>query len=197
MMKSAIILAALAGTATAADLTGGETIKERVMPDYRVLADSRDDINRMGYVYQVGNERIILDNKPTTLARAGEVQAFQLQEPLFDTLGNGICPDAIGLFGQLFPDDGVNPPTYEAWEGTAQFEANTVIDTISFAASALDEPAATVGDGVTDGVPFNDTVIILEENEDSIADDNPATPTLTRFGVAVLDLAGSDEVYSL
>jgi hypothetical protein len=193
MMKSAIILAALAGTATAADLTSGETIKTRVMPEWRVLADSRDDINRMGYVYQVGNERVILDSKPTTLARAGEVQVYQYQEPLFDTLGNGICPDAINLFGQLFPDDGINPPTYEAWEGTANVPANSVIDTISFAASALDEPAATAGDGVTDGVPFNDAVIIIEENEDAIADDNPATPTLNRFGVALLDLAGSDE----
>ncbi|MEM1186404.1 MAG: GC-type dockerin domain-anchored protein [Planctomycetota bacterium] len=194
MMKSALVLAAMAGTAVAGDVSTKVEAKGLGLPDWRVLADSRDDINKMGWVYQTGNERVIVFDRPTNVARnagrAGEVTSYQYQEPLFDTWGTGACPNAIELFGQLFPDDGVNPPTYEAWEGTAQFAANTVIDTIGFAASALDEDPATAGDSVTDGVPFNDVIIIVEEQENAV--DSNFTDTLTRFGVAVLELAGSD-----
>lgn len=185
-MKSAFLLAAFAGAAVAGDNvepTG------KFLPEWRQLASSTDDIKSMGYVYQVGDERVILTTKPAA-SRAGEVEVYQYNEPLFDTRGNGACPDAINLFGQLFPDAPDGTPTYEAWEGTAQFEANTTVDTLAFTASAIDEDPATQNDSVTDNVEFNDFFLIVEENETAV--DVLDTPTLNRWGVAVLDLAGDD-----
>lgn len=185
MMKSAFLLAAFAGAAVAGDNVAPKGYE---VADWRVLASSTDDIKSMGYVYQVGDERVILSTKPAA-ARAGEVEVYNYNEPLFDTRGTGACPGAIELFGLLFPDN-AGVPTYEAWEGTAQFEANTTIDTIAFAASAMSEDPATQNDSVTDNVVGNDLFVIIEENETAV--DILDTPTLTRWGLALLDLAGDD-----
>ncbi|MEM1186412.1 MAG: GC-type dockerin domain-anchored protein [Planctomycetota bacterium] len=188
------LLAAALGTGVApcfAEGVPGATAT--VLSESRVLASHRDQIHRLGWVYQAGRERVVMFDRPVAdpvgIARTGDVTVYQYQEPLFDTWGTGQCPGAIELFGQVLPGNG-GAPVYEAWEGTAQFEANTVIDTIGFACSALNEAPATAGDSMTDGVPFNDVVIVVEDRENAVQ--NNSTPTLRRFGVAVLGLAGSD-----
>ncbi|MEM7756477.1 MAG: GC-type dockerin domain-anchored protein [Planctomycetota bacterium] len=157
----------------------------------RVLASGADEIRVAGHVYQVGGDRVILSADRTPARRAGEVRVWEHQEPLFDTLGTGQCSDAVSLYGLMFPDTPGNEPAYEAWEATARVPANSTIDLISFTASALLEPGATLGDGIDDAVPFNDWILIIEDAENAI--DDISTPTLQRFpGLAVLDLAGDD-----
>ncbi|MEM1186413.1 MAG: hypothetical protein AAGI53_15600 [Planctomycetota bacterium] len=189
MRTASCIVAVVCGFAASASAFGNMT-PTLSLGERRLLANSQDQINRLGWSYQVGSERVVLYDRPAVARRAGEVPVWVHEEPVFDPTGNGVCPDAVNLFGQLFPDDGVNPPTYEAWEATAQFEPDTVIDTIQFAASMLPEPPATAGNGITDGVPFNDVVLIFEDNESAVT--NEFTPGLARFGLVLRDLSGSD-----
>ena len=150
-----------------------------------------DAIKSVKHVYQVGNERVILDDRPVT-PRTGEVQVWAHLDP-FDFSSNpdgASCVDAIRVHPLVVPSDVPSfAPRYEAMKANASFDPNTVIDSVRFMHSALPEDPSTQNNGVDDPVAFNDLFMLVEDAENIFAQQ---TDALRTFGVTIFDLPGDD-----
>ena len=190
MLKSALCLALVAGSAGATELT----VPGRVIDDS--MARTGDQLKNIGWFYQVGNERVHLQTQTTgrSQGRVSEVEIWRHNEPVFDPRdqGTAVCGGAI-LFGATADNPtGTAPVQYEAWAATGQFEPDTVIDGIQVFISGISEPLATQNDSVADPVEFNDLLIIVEEQESVFDLTDNSSSGLTQRAIAVLDLPGDD-----
>jgi len=191
MMKSALVLALVAGTA-AADLD----LPVRKGWEANVITD-RSKMKAVGYEYRAGSERVFLSVDrfdDVALQTDDSVEIWQLNEALFDARGNAACPDTSTLFIYSAPDEPGVAPQYFAVEGTAQFQANTVIDCLTLTHSLIPEPLATQGDGTNDPLIGNEMYVIIEDGENALqeGDEDVLTPDFERWGVIVPDLSGDD-----